>query len=138
MYKPRRPVAAVLVTLAAAGCGGGDDSKPKPISGAPKQVADTVAALERATADRDFERVCTELFTSRVVEQMGGARECPRVLRRSAAGVEEPRIQVRSIRVRGDQAAVVVTTTARGQAPANDTLQLVKEDGRFKIASLGP
>jgi hypothetical protein len=100
-------------------------------------VADTVKAFERATEAGEFGLICRDLFTKRIVEEIGGRRECPRFLRRNAAGIDTPRILITSIRVRGDNAAVDVVSTATGQAPVRDTLQLQREGGRFRIAALG-
>jgi hypothetical protein len=127
---------ATVALLALAGCGG-SDSKPKPISGPPKEAADTVKAFERATEAGEFELICRDLFTKRIVQEVGGTKECPRFLRRNAEGLKEPRILITNITVRGDAAAVDAVTTADGQAPVRDTIQLLKEGGRFRIAALG-
>jgi hypothetical protein len=118
---------------AAAGCGG--SSAPKPISGAPARVAVAVQALERATARGDFEEVCDELMTARA-RRLSGGRDCAERLRRAAARLRDPRIRIDRIEVEGEQASVRVTTTARGQGPVTETLELVRERGRFRIASL--
>lgn len=128
---------ASLALVLAAGCGGGGDSRPKPISGPPKEVADTVKAFEAATEAKEFARICRDLFTRRIVEEVGGSRECPRFLRRNAEGLEEARILITNIRVRGGNATVDAVTTAEGQAPVRDTIQLLRERGRFRIAALG-
>jgi hypothetical protein len=119
--------------FAVAGCGGSD--KPKPISGAPAQVADAVLALERATARGDFEHVCEELMTPEA-RRLSGGRECAERLRRAAGDLRDPRIKIDRVEVDGEQASVRVTTTARGQGSVTETLELVRERGRFRIASL--
>lgn len=128
---------AALALVFAAGCGGGGDPKPKPITGPPKEVADTVKAFETATEAKQFARICRDLFTQRIVEEVGGSRECPRFLRRNAEGLEQARILITNIRVQGNTAVVNAVTTADGQAPVRDTIQLLRERGRFRIAALG-
>jgi hypothetical protein len=123
----------VWALAAGAGCGGSGD--PKPITGAPARVAEAVQALERATARRDFKRVCDELLTAGA-RRLSGGRDCAERLGRVAANLREPRIRIDRIEVEGEQASVRVTTTARGQGPVTETLELVRERGRFRIASL--
>ncbi|MBA2506711.1 MAG: DUF3828 domain-containing protein [Thermoleophilaceae bacterium] len=128
------PWVAALTVAALSACGG-DEEKPKPISGPAKQVAATITALERATAKRDFDTICDELLAAPVREQAGGGA-CPAQLRRTAAGVRDPRIAIRKIDIEGNKATVAVTTRARGQAPAEDTVVLVREEGQWRISQL--
>jgi hypothetical protein len=128
-------VAAVLAGLASTGCGGSSD-RPPPIAGAPKEVSDTVHALERATDAKDFNTMCFDLFSDQVRAQAGGVR-CPALLRRTAKDVEAPRIRVQSIRLQGDAASVRVQTRTRDQPPVPDTIELVRQRGRYRISSLG-
>ena len=125
----------VVLTAVALGSCGGEDEEPKPISGPAKQVAATITSLERATAKRDFDTVCDELLAAAVRRQAGGGA-CAGQLRRTAAGVREPRIRIRKIDIEGDKATVAVTTRARGQAPAEDTVVLVRDDGQWRISQL--
>jgi len=128
------PWAAALVAAGLLGCGGGED-EPKPITGPAKRVADKIAALERATATRDFAVICNDLFSSAVRRRAGGGG-CRAQLRRTAAGVRNPRIRVRRIDIEGNKATASVTTRAKGQAPVQDTLVLVREDGAWRISQL--
>jgi hypothetical protein len=127
---------AGLACLPAVGCGGDDGQKPRPISGPAKEAAAVVQRLQRATAERDFRVICRDLFSRRVRQQAGG-RDCPRFVKRSAGDVRNPRIEVKDITIKRDTASVRVVTRATGQAPARETIELVREDGKFRIASLG-
>jgi hypothetical protein len=51
--------------------------------------------------------------------------------------VARPKIVIKSIEVKGDQAQVRVETIAKGQAAVTDLLNLVREGGRFRVLSLG-
>jgi hypothetical protein len=133
----RAPFAAIFVlVLVLSGCGG--NGKPKPISGPAKEAASVVQALEKATARRDFRAICDRLLTASERRQAGGS-DCPRLMAQRAQGLQHPRIRIRGIEIaRGNAAALVsVQTTAVGQAPAGDVIRLVREGGRFRIASLG-
>jgi hypothetical protein len=120
-----------------AGCASGSDSEPQPIRGAPKEVADTVSRLDRATRARDYDEICRELFT-RAARQRAGAGDCSSLMRSAAEGVRRPRIRLVAIRVSGSRARARVRTRAAGQDMIEETIELVRERGRFRIASLAP
>ena len=118
------------------GCGGGGDGKPKPITGPAKEVAGVIQRLEKATARRDFATICDDLLASATRRQAGGA-DCPDVLDQRARGVTHPRIRIQAIEVQGANAQARVRTTATGQAATTDVIRFVRENGRFRVLSLG-
>jgi hypothetical protein len=126
----------VLVCVLVAGCGGGGGGKPKAITGPAKDVAETIQRLEKATAKRDFTTVCDQVLATATRKQAGG-EQCPDVLDQRARGVRRPRIRIVSIEVKGNQAQARVRTTAVGQAATTNVIRLVKENGRFRVLSLG-
>jgi hypothetical protein len=124
--------------LALSGCSlGADDEKGKtePANGAPKQVAATVRALERAVRAKDWRTVCERLFTPAARERAGG-RDCVRLVRSSAGDLRRARIELVGIEVGKAGAEARVRTQARGQAPLTDTLTLKRAGGRYRIESL--
>jgi hypothetical protein len=127
---------ALLLCVPVAGCGGGGTGKPEPISGPAKEVATVVQRLEKATAQRDFTTICDDLLAVATRRQAGGS-DCPDVLDQRARGVRRPRIRIQAIQVKGNQAAVRVRTTAAGQDPVGDVIRLIRENGRFRVLSLG-
>jgi hypothetical protein len=126
---------AVAALLAPVGCSIGADEEPKPVTGVPKEIAATVEQLERAVARRDWATVCNELFTETARKRAGGG-ECVSQTRSAAEDVLRPSIQIEQIAVRGDRAAVRVSTTAEGQARLTDTLELRRTGGRWLIEAL--
>lgn len=122
--------------LFVAGCGGGGGDEPKPIKGPAKEVAAVVQRFEKAMRQRDFKVVCDQLLSSSVRSRSGGD-DCPRIFGERAADVKRPRIRIDAIEVAGHKATVRVHTTASGQASVADTIRLVREGGRFRIAALG-
>jgi hypothetical protein len=126
---------ATIVLLAPSGCSLGADDEPKPVSGAPAQIAATVDRLERAVAERDFATICDQLFSASARERAGGD-ECARQLRSAAEGVERPSIEIESIDVKHDRASVDVRTKARGQARVSDQLQLRRQGARWLVEAL--
>ena len=127
---------AALSSLPLAGCSDADDDAPRPLVGPQREVAAVIEDFERATATRDFERICTQLFTVEVRQRAGG-RRCPATLRQTAADVRNPQIAVRSVELDGERVEARVTTRADGQAETADTIELRRERGRFRISSLG-
>ena len=136
LARVRRAALSAAIALAAGGCSVGDEEKPKPARGATSGVATTVAALERATRAGDFATVCDRLFTASARKRAGGA-DCARLLRSQARDVRRPTIRVVGIRIRGERASVRVRTTAQGQPPVVDTLELVREGGGYRVDALG-
>jgi hypothetical protein len=126
---------AVAALLAPVGCSIGADEEPKPVTGVPKEIAATVEQLERAVARRDWATVCNELFTETARKRAGGG-ECVSQTRSAVEDVLRPSIQIEQIAVRGDRAAVRVSTTAEGQARLTDTLELRRTGGRWLIEAL--
>jgi len=131
----RSQQAVLFAAFLAAGCGG-DKGSPKPVSGPAKEAATLVQALEKATAAGDFQRVCDQLLSSSERRQAGG-EQCAAIMSERARDVKRPRIRILSIAVNEAGALVRVRTTAVGQAPVDDIIKLVREQGRYRIAALG-
>jgi hypothetical protein len=95
-----------------------------------------VQQLERATAERDWATICTDLFTAAAREGAGGA-DCARLLGEAAADVRRPAIEIRGIRVEaGGRASVEVRTRAEGQQSVSDVLEMRREDGEWRVEAL--
>jgi len=116
--------------------GSGDsDERAQPITGPGKQVTEVVTRLERATRRGRFEVVCDELFTRAARTRAGGAN-CVKLLRSTARDVRRPRIRVLSVRVEGNRAAARVRTRSEGQTAVEETIDFLRERGRYRIAAL--
>jgi len=127
--------AAPLVALALAGCSLGGDDDPKPVTGAPRDVARLVGDLNIATQKGEYRRICEQLFTSSARRRAGG-KDCPSLLRSTARGLRDPRIELVSIQVTPKQALARVRTRAAGQAPIVDQLVMRREGGVYRIEAL--
>jgi hypothetical protein len=95
-----------------------------------------VARLQKATAQQDFTTICNDLLAAATRRRAGGD-QCPDVLGQRARGVSHPRIRIQSIEIRGNDAFVRVRTTATGQAPTTDVIRLIRENGHYRVFSLG-
>ena len=58
-------------------------------------------------------------------------------MQQSFEDVEEPRLTIGKITVDEDTAKAEVRTSAKGQAPSADTVQLRRIDDAWRISSLG-
>ena len=129
---PRPPVAIVLTAALAAAmsltaCGKSDED----------QVRDVVTRFAQATARKDYQQICDDLIARRLaetVEEFG--LPCEQAFRTGLGAVRYPRLQIVRVRLKKDKALVTVRTSASNQMPSTDTLQLVREDGSWRIAAL--
>ena len=142
VYARRRTIAlaVALAVLAAVGAfliarAATQDETPS-VTGAPKDVVAAVQGFGRALAARDFAAICDQMFTVEAREAAGGD-SCRATLAQSAADVRDPRITIRAVTVRGDQATATVLAQQRGKRDAVDVIELVRERGRYRIAAAG-
>jgi hypothetical protein len=128
-----RRVRRLLVALAVlvAGCG---DRGPSDT----EQVHSVVEQFGRATAAKDYQTLCDKLLAKKLVDQVQSAGlPCEVALKQGLGDVKAPTITIGKIAVDGDKATAEVQSTAQGQAPSKDTLQLVRADDKtWRIASL--
>jgi hypothetical protein len=126
-----RPLLLVVAACALAGCG---DSGPSD----EEQIRSTLAAFQRATAGGDYQALCDRILAPKLVEtvkQIG--LPCEVALEKGFEDVRDPRLTVGAITVTGDGATAQVRSSAAGQTPSEDTLELVRVGEGWRIASLG-
>jgi hypothetical protein len=131
MLRPVRFLAPALALLVLAGCG---DAGPTP----QEQVRTTVSEFGRATAAKDYKAMCDRLLAPKLIEDVQQVGlPCEDALQKGLSGVREPRLTIGTVKIDGDSASAEVRTSAAGQKPSKDTLELVKINGTWKISSLG-
>jgi hypothetical protein len=131
MLRPVRYLAPAVVLLLLAGCGA---QGPTP----EEQVRATVAEFGQATAAKDYAELCDRLLAPSLVEEVESiGLPCERALRRGLGDVRDPRLTIGEITIRDDKATADVRTSAAGEEPSQDRLELVNLDGEWKISSLG-
>ena len=120
----------LLAACALAGCG---DSGPTD----EQQIRSTLAEFQRATAARDYQALCDRVFSPRLiatVKQIG--LPCELALQKGFEDVKEPRLTVGAITIRDDKATAEVRSSATGQAPSEDTLELERVEAGWRVSSL--
>jgi hypothetical protein len=131
MLRRVRYLAPALALLILAGCG---ESGPTP----EEQVRSTVAEFGRATAAKDYTALCDHILAPQLIEEVESiGLPCERALRQGLDDVEDPRLTIGTIKIDDDKASAEVRTSAAGEEPSQDTLELVNLDGDWKISSLG-
>jgi hypothetical protein len=131
MLRPvRRPIVAVLaVSGLFCGCGDGPSDT--------EQVHDVVQAFGQASAAKDYQRLCDELLAPKLVSKIESAGlPCELAFKQGLGDVSTPRLTIGTIRVDGDSATADVQSSAAGQKPSRDVLQLVRVGDSWRIASL--
>ena len=124
----RRPfVAALAVVLC--GCGGEPSDA--------ERVHEVVEAFGRASAAKDYQRLCDDLLAPKLVDEVESAGlPCEVALKQGLGEVSAPRLTIGKITVSGDSATADVQSSAAGEQPSRDTLQLVRVGESWRIASL--
>src|SRR3954453_5210675 len=131
MLRPvRRPLAALLaVSGVFCGCGGGPSDT--------ERVHDVVEAFGEASAAKDYQRLCDDLLAPKLVSDVESAGlPCELALKQGLGDVSAPTLTIGTITVSGDSAPADVQSSARGEKPSRDTLQLVRVGDSWRIASL--
>jgi hypothetical protein len=122
--------AASLALIASLAACGSVDQRPR--------VRQTLGRFAAATARKDYRTVCRELLAPAIVEQLTQlGLPCERALAEGLGSVRSPQLAVRSVRVDGARAQAQVHSSAANQPPSDDTIELVRARGAWRISSLG-
>ncbi|MGZ6259648.1 MAG: hypothetical protein ACXWN5_02180 [Candidatus Limnocylindrales bacterium] len=140
--RPSAALAALLVAGLLVGCGADSEGPAtSPSSGSSSSPTAAVRAVVlrfgAASRAKDYQTICDQLLSRSLVtavESIG--LPCEAALQRGLAGVRDPQLTVRQISIHGNRALASVHSTAFGQPPSDDAMQLVLEDGTWRIASL--
>jgi hypothetical protein len=126
----RRAAAVLAAALALAGCG---DSEPTE----EEQVRTTLTAFSRATAAKDYQALCDRLLAPSLIADLRKiGLPCEIALQQGLGDVKQPRLIVGDVEVEGKKATAQVRTSAEGQAPSSDTVELERTEKGWRISSL--
>jgi hypothetical protein len=125
----------VVALLGAAGCGADTEGGGGP--DADTQVRAVVARFGVATRDKDYQEICDRLLSDELVNKIEAiGLPCESALQRGLGDVQNPTLAINEVSISGSRALVSIHTTAAGQPPSDDALQLIRQGGAWKIASL--
>jgi hypothetical protein len=126
--------ALLLAAVLATGCGGGGDSAAG-FRGAEAEVAALVDELQSAGQGRDAEKICSEILSRELVEQLRTAgSDCVQEMTDAVQDADDYDLEVRDVAVTGDRATARVQQGADGPTA---TLEFVRESGGWRATSLG-
>ena len=126
----RRWWALAALAAAFAGCG---ESEPT----AEEQVRATLTDFSRATAAKDYQALCDRLLAPSLISDLKKiGLPCEIALQQGLGDVRQPRLIVGQVTVKGKTAVAEVRTTAEGEEPSKDTVELQRTGKGWRIASL--
>lgn len=126
-----RPPLLLLALCVLVGCGDGGPSDEE-------EIRSALAEFGRATGERDYGALCERILAPglvETVEQIG--LPCEQALAKGFEDVREPQLSVGDVTVSGGTATAQVRSSAAGQEPSEDTVDLIKVGDGWRIASLG-
>ena len=124
-----RPLIATPTLVLLAGCGGASPEE---------EVRGVVTRFAAASAEKDYQVICDELFASTLVdnaEQYG--LPCEIAVKPGLDGVRAPELTIKAVTVKGDRASARVATDAANQTPSTVTLGLRRIADKWRITSQG-
>lgn len=126
----RRWWALAALAVVIAGCGENEPTDEE-------QVRTTLTAFSRATAAKDYQALCDKLLAPSLISELKKiGLPCEIALQQGLGDVRQPRLIVGQVTVNGKTAVADVRTTAEGEAPSKDTVELERTDAGWRIASL--
>ena len=128
----RTLAAAALAAALVAGCGSGPSAQ--------EQVRHTLDEFGRAMSAKDYQVLCDRVFAPKLVEKLTQVGlPCEIAMQRAFEDVQNPRLTIGKITVAEDEksAKAEVRTSASGQSPSQDTVELVPVDDGWRVSSLG-
>ncbi len=132
MSRPLSVAFALCIATSLAACGERSSLTPE------KEVRTVVSRFAVATAEKDYQAICDDLFSPALAdntEQYG--LPCELALKKGFEGVVTPKLAIRGITVKGDNAKVRVHSTAANQPASDDVLSLARDGGAWRITALG-
>ena len=123
--------------LLLAGCGG-EASSAGDFKGAEKAVAEAVEEIQTAAERRDGEKLCRDLIAKSLRDQAAeGGTSCDKEMEKAVKDADSFDLDVEKVSISGTTATVTVEGDA-GKKRRTATVEMVKEDGRWRAKSFSP
>jgi hypothetical protein len=133
-----KPIALAAVLLATlSGCGAAATESAEDFEGEEAVVAVVVDDLVEAARDDEPARICDDLLAPALLATLRQAgTDCEEAVADALDDADSLELEVREVRVSGDEATAEVVATGRGD-DEQDTLEFVRAGSEWRIASLG-
>ena len=128
----------VALPLVFSACGQAAKDSATDFQGDQKAVAQTVEDLQSASRKQDGDKICAALLAPTLVAQIKKASggDCEKGVKDALSDADSFELQVQKVTVSGAKASAVVKSEG-GDKDRVDTLELVKDRGAWRIATLG-
>ena len=139
-------IVPAICALAVAGCAqGGNNAKDSSANykGAEKLVAGTVEDLQAYGEKGEGQKICQQLLTARLSQKIGGEggpKGCTGAVNGAMEQTDKSDLEVTDVTIDPkdpEKAKAVVKAKTGDKSSQTSTMELVKESGRWKIASFG-
>jgi hypothetical protein len=132
---------SLIAALALAGCAGQTSNKDTSgeFSGEQRAVAKVVEDLQSAAEDSDERKICGDLIVAELrdaIEKNGDAATCAAALEDVLKDTDQADLTVRRVSVDGDEATAVVRAKLGDDANRDETVELRRVAGAWKISKL--
>ena len=124
----RLAVIALTAVVFAAGCGAAESDAPD-LSGPEQQVADVIEDLQSAADEKAPRRVCTDLLSRELAQQLGDG--CIRAMEQAFDDADTSQLGVEDVRVSGSTARVRITTGTGDED--EELVELAREGEAWRI-----
>ncbi|HEX7610285.1 MAG TPA: hypothetical protein VF380_06415 [Solirubrobacteraceae bacterium] len=135
-----RRVAALLciapLALGIAACG--STVSTSGFKGEEHAVAQTISNLQSDATASEPGKICKNDLAASVVTRLGGVKACEAAIKSQLTEVDSLEVSVKSIKLgSGGTTATAEVTSTYGGKKAHGPVTLVKEGGKWKMASIG-
>lgn len=134
-----RPAALLCVPLLALGASAcASTASVSSFKGENHAVAQTISDLQTYGTAGEAQKICSEVLSRAVTARLDSAQGgCKQALKTQLSQVDTPEVTVEKVQLHGATSATAeVKSTYAGKAKLT-TVTLVKEDGAWKISTLG-
>ena len=128
---------AALLAVGLAACSGQRPSSTEDFNGEQRNVAEALEDLEDASADEEFQRMCTALLSQRLATQIGKGdiKRCPAEADDAIDDAKSAALDVKKVTIAGTAATVEVEQRDDGDEE-RVTVGLVKQGGGWRVDDL--
>src|SRR3954451_1567090 len=126
-----------LLAIAIAGCGQAATSSGK-FKGAEKDVADTVEQLQTSAQSRKPKQICSDVLSRQLADKLkSGGSDCVDEMEKLTGDADDFELDVTDVTITGTTATARVKARRGTTKRALTTLALAREDGKWRLTSLG-